>query len=63
MHRKVETNMPQSWGDNWGDKLHISQYSIIIIMGKVCNHVPVSDDKLYLHCIVYWSTEKSVNYH
>ena len=45
------------------NKWHISQYCIIIIiMGKVRNHVPVSDDKLYLDCIVYWSTEKSVNY-
>ena len=36
-------------------KWHISQYCIIIIiMGKVRNHVPVSDDKLYFHCIVYW---------
>ena len=35
-------------------KLHISQYCIIIIiMGKVRNHVPVSDDKLYLDCIGY----------
>ena len=32
----------------------ISQYCIIIIiMGKERNHVPVSDDKLYLHRIVY----------
>ena len=51
MHRKVETNMHRPWGDNYC-KLHISQYCIIIIItGKVRNHVSVSDDKLYLHCM------------
>ena len=35
-------------------ELHISQYCIIvIIMGKVRNHVSVSDDTFYLHCILY----------
>ena len=33
-------------------KLHISQYCIIVIRGKVRNHVPVSDDKFYSYCIV-----------
>ena len=51
MHRKLEeicTDLEEI------TKLHISQYCIItIIMGNVRNHVPVPDDKLYLHCIVY----------
>ena len=62
MHRKVETSMHQPWGDNYC-KLCISQNCIIVIMEKVHNHVPVSDDKFYLDCIVYWSTKKSVKYH
>ena len=54
-HKEKNTN-PEDMTE-----LHISQYCII--MGKVHSNVTVSDeDKFYLHCTVYLSTEKSVNY-
>ena len=61
MKIKVETNVYQPWRHNWVTHFTGLNYHMGNVYYKSC--YSFWRCKFYLQCIVYWSTEKSVNYH
>ena len=51
-------NIHQPWGDNLVTHFTVLNYHI----GKVDDGVVLSHNKFYLHCAVYSSADKLVNY-